>query len=331
VIERTFEANYPELKYIPKSSLTLRPMAVLSVNDRIVFQAIANVVAERARPALAMVTNRQSFANALAESGQKRMFIPWKKQYKLFQEKFCGLITEGNCWLAETDAAAFYETVDHSMLFDLLCRNGFLDDQVHERLENYLPIWSSVKFGAPAKRGVPQGCLASDLFADLFLYEFDGELAVQEYHYLRYVDDIRVLGDTKEAVQRGLIHIDMTLKSIGVLLQTKKTTVRKIESIADEVDHLAAQLSEIDRRLEEADLLEQTPPNDPILESSLKNVAMFGEDFQHTEQIVQRAESIQEELSTIFWKSICSTKANDGYAFAERHMRFALYRLGIFI
>ena len=51
LIERTFEPSYPEIKYIPKPSLTLRPMAMLAVSDRVIFQAIVNVVAEKRRAA----------------------------------------------------------------------------------------------------------------------------------------------------------------------------------------------------------------------------------------------------------------------------------------
>ena len=165
-------------------------MAVLATSDRIVYQALANVIAEKGRSALAMVSNRQSFANVLAGPDKKSIFVHWKKQYKDFQNKFCDLISEGNKWLAETDAAAFYETIDHHILNDILLRNEFLDDKTTAFLISYLATWSSIKSGGSASRGVPQGCLASDLLANVFLYEFDKELASKEYYYLRYVDDI---------------------------------------------------------------------------------------------------------------------------------------------
>lgn len=85
---RTFEASYPEIKYLPKASQTLRQMAILAVSDRVVYQAIANVVAEKARPILSTAANRQSFANVLSNPVQKPMFIPWKIQYRLFQKSF---------------------------------------------------------------------------------------------------------------------------------------------------------------------------------------------------------------------------------------------------
>ena len=324
VSERTFEPSYPEVRYMPKPALTLRPMAILAVSDRVVFQAIANIIAEKARAALAMIASRQSFANVLREPDAVALFVHWQHQYRLFQNKCCELIQEGNIWLAETDAAAFYETIDHQLLMKCLTDdNGFLDEQTAEHLQAYLPIWSSVRAGSKAPRGVPQGCLASDLLAEVFLYEFDRDLASQEYHYLRYVDDIRLLGKTKEAVQRGLIRIDIQLKSFGILLQTKKTTFRQIIDIGSEVDRLAAQLSEIDRRLKEPDLAQLA--NDPILQAALGDVALFGEDFDASND--QTSNDVQDELRALFWQSKQSIDTNGDDPFAERHLRFCLYRL----
>ncbi len=326
VIERTFEPTYPEIRYIPKPSLTLRPMAMLAVSDRVVFQAVANVVAEKGRAALAMVANRQSYANVLTEPGQIPLFVHWKRQYGLFEDKFCELIVEGNVWLAETDAAAFYETIDHQLLHKCLAENRFLDEQTAEYLQAYLPIWSSVRSGSKAPRGVPQGCLASDLLANVFLYEFDRDLASQEYHYLRYVDDIRVLGKTKDAVLRGLIHIDTRLKSLGILLQTKKTTVRQITDIGKEIDNLAAQLYEIDQRLKEPDPLDQVI-EDPILEPFLHDVALLGEDFNSPKVTPSSTSTVQDDLQRLFWQSKHSIDTDNSDPFAERHLRFCLYRL----
>lgn len=329
LVARTFEPFYPEIKYFPKPSQTLRPMAMLAAGDRIVYQAIANVVAEKARPMLSIVANRQSFANILSDPGHKRIFKPWKPQYKLFQRKFQTLYEEGNTWLVETDMAAFYETIDHAMLVNYLLQNQLIDDQIAEYLKAYLPIWASVKPKEPINRGLPQGCLASDLFANIFLYEFDKDLAVQEYHYLRYVDDIRLLAKTRESVQQGLIRIDRTLKTLGLLIQANKTTVRQISNFAEEADRMASKLSQIDRMLHEPnDALEQTV-SDPLLEPSLHDVAILGEDINLDNNDSQVPNSkIQDELLDLFWKSKEYIDLNkDSERFAERHLKFCLTRL----
>ncbi|NJM76991.1 MAG: RNA-directed DNA polymerase [Acaryochloridaceae cyanobacterium RU_4_10] len=151
------------------------------------------------------------------------------------------------------------------------------DDETKEHFENYLPIWASAKRGEAISRGLPQGCLASDLFANIFLLKFDKELSMQEFHYLRYVDDIRLLSNTREAVQKGLICIDRNLKTSGLLIQTNKTLIRKISNFQDEADRLASQLSEIDQALEELDnFTEEGDVADTLAEPSLHDIAKLG-------------------------------------------------------
>jgi len=328
VIEKTFEPSYPEIKYLPKSSLTLRPMAVLAIPDRVVLQALANVVAEKARFAFGMVANRQSFANVLDEKKEKRFFIDWKLQYRLFQNTYVKLLDEENLWVAETDVAAFYETIEHTKLYELLLKHDFIDEHAIEYLKAYLPVWSTVKNDVHAKRGVPQGCLASDLLANIYLFEFDHEFAAQEYYYLRYVDDIRILGKTKESVQRGLIRVDIYLKALDILLQTKKTKVREVLDKTSEKDHLSAELSELDHRLEEIELTAKVSP-DPLNEPSLHDVALLGIETAHGFiETTSKDPTIQEDLSEIFWSSKKSIDSDDSSnPYAERHLKFCLYRL----
>lgn len=326
IIHKTFEASSPEIKYFPKQSQTLRPMAVLPIKDRVIFQAIANVVAEFGRSTLSLAANRQSFANVLRPPEIIQMFSPWKEQYSAFQAKYGELIDEGNSWVVETDIAAFYETIDHSKLFETLLNGNFLDEVVLEYLKTYLPVWASVKKGQKSPRGIPQGCLSSDLLANVCLAELDTELATREYHYLRYVDDIRLVADKKDKVQRGLIFLDRNLKALGLLLQTKKTVVRSITSKESEFDRLSSVLSDLDRRYKEKMVIAKTGETDTLSEPSLHDIAGQGFDFdpdQPTEAPPENPD-VQNDLSTLFWRAV-SELGNNPYA--ERHMRYCLWRL----
>ncbi|WP_292736327.1 RNA-directed DNA polymerase [Nostoc sp. JL31] len=261
---------------------------------------------------------------------QKPMFMPWKIQYRLFQKKFQTLYEEGNVWLAETDMAAFYETIDQAKLIKYLCEKQLLDDPTAEHLLTYLPIWASVKGEEPINRGLPQGCLASDFFANIFLYEFDKELSVQDYHYIRYVDDIRLLARTREAVQQGLIRIDRALKSLGLLIQTTKTTVRQINDFAEEADRMASKLSEVDRRFTELNEIPDTTLADSLAEPSLHDVALLGEDCEignASIDLLIATSGLQEDLLELFWQAKKSIDSSGNDPFAERHLKFCLYRL----
>lgn len=328
-LEDTFEPSYPEIKFLPKKSQTLRPMAILSISDRIIYQAIANVVSEQARPLLSMVSNRQSFANVLCERGSKSMFKPWKEQYKLFQSKFIDLYKEGNNWIVETDLAAFYETLDHKLLIDFLIQEELVDEQTGYRLTKYLSTWSAVSKGFVSNRGLPQGCIASDVLANIFLCQLDRESSCEEYYYIRYVDDIRLLASSVDSARKGLIKIDRRLKKLGLLIQTNKTTIRQVEDLDDEVDKLAYQLSEIEDRIEHLNNVCSALGIDPLKQRKLKDIALNGDlalDTADIESVVEESEDIQNSLLEFFWQSKKDLD-NNSDEYAERHLRFCLYRL----
>lgn len=325
VKHKTFEPSWPEIMYYPKQSQTLRPMAILPIKDRVVYQAIANTIGEYGRSALAIVSNRQSFANILRPFEDVQMFNSWKQQFSAFQGKFGELIDIGDSWVAETDIAAFYESIDHSKLFEVLENNNFLDSLVLEYFKMYLPIWASVSKGNLASRGIPQGCLSSDLIANVFLLDLDYILGTQEYHYLRYVDDIRLVANQKESVQRGLICLDRNIKTLGLILQTKKTVVRKILTKEKEFDRLSFVLSELDRRYKEIVIPKQNE-DDTLSEPSIHDIASQGFDFDPDNPLEtpQNHIDLQNELLIIFWQAI---KELDENPYAERHLRYCLWRL----
>jgi hypothetical protein len=228
-----------------------------------------------------------------------------------------------------------------------LSQERFLDEETLEHLRRYLPVWSAVQSNRNANRGIPQGCLASDLLANIYLLQFDQGLAVQEFHYLRYVDDIRLLGRSKEAVQKGLIQVDLALKSIGLLLQTQKTIVRpRSDDLQEEVDRLAAQLSEIDSRFRNPEhYIDALWADDPLIEVPTNELALITSeddietgnsravtDSQQEDELFAKLiewveTEVQEQLKVLFWESLSDVKNRSENLFAERHLRFALYRL----
>lgn len=78
--------------------------------------------------------------------------------------------------------------------------------------------------------GIPQGPEASAFLAEILLADFDR----QNYPgvvYARYIDDIKLLGKTFSAVDRGLLKLDLRCKSLGLVPQAQKIERRKITDI----------------------------------------------------------------------------------------------------
>ncbi len=224
--------------YVPKPSTTLRTMSLMAVPDVIVYQALVNVIADKAYSYLVTHENQCVLGNIYAGPGKRWMLRPWKKQYTRFVNCIENLYHAGNPWIASTDIVAFYDTIDHVRLLSLIRKYCGEDEQFEKLLRECLATWAVHNANITMGRGIPQGSNASDFLANLFLYEIDKEMIVNGYHYVRYVDDIRILGSDKSTVQRGLILFDLELKRAGLVAQVTKTSVHEIEDIETEISRL---------------------------------------------------------------------------------------------
>ncbi|MEH2007566.1 reverse transcriptase domain-containing protein [Nostoc sp.] len=226
--------------YVPKPSTTLRTMSLMTVPDVIVYQALVNVIADESHQYLVTHQNQHIFGNIYAGSGKRWMLRPWKQQYKNFVNSVERLYRKGNSWIASTDIVSFYDTIDHERLIQILrkyCRCK-RDSKFENLLRECLSKWSAHTANVKMSRGIPQGSNASDFLANLFLYELDKIMIGQGYNYVRYVDDIRILGHDKQTVQQGLIFFDLELKRAGLVAQVTKTSIHEIEDINKEITHL---------------------------------------------------------------------------------------------
>lgn len=230
--------------YVPKPSTTLRTMSLMAVPDVIVYQALVNVIADRVHPYLVTHENQHVLGNLYAGTGKRWMLRPWKQQYTRFVNRVEKLYYAGNSWIASTDIVAFYDTIDHARLLSLVRKYCGEEQRFEEKFRECLATWSAHNAKVTMSRGIPQGSNASDFLANLFLYEIDREIIAHGYNYVRYVDDIRILGADKATVQRGLILFDLELKRAGLVAQVTKTSVHKVEDIGKEITHLRFQITD---------------------------------------------------------------------------------------
>lgn len=226
--------------YVPKPSTTLRTMSLMAVPDVIVYQALVNVIADESHQYLVTHQNQHIFGNIYAGSGKRWMLRPWKQQYNKFVNSVERLYRRGNSWIASTDIVSFYDTIDHERLIQIVWKycGSKRDSKFENLLRECLSKWSAHTADVKMSRGIPQGSNASDFLANLFLYELDKIMIGQGYNYVRYVDDIRILGRDKPTVQQGLILFDLELKRAGLVAQVTKTSIHEIEDINQEITHL---------------------------------------------------------------------------------------------
>jgi hypothetical protein len=210
----------------------------MSISDLLVYQALINVVADRAYLDLATHENQHTFGNIYAGPAKRWMLKAWHRQYGEFIRSIEQLHGAGNVWIASTDIVAFYDTIDHALLLETVRTYCPEDERFLQLFRQCIAKWSAHSSSAEMSRGIPQGSNASDFLANLFLHHIDRELIVAGHHYVRYVDDVRILGPDKPSVQRGLILFDLALKRAGLVAQVSKTSVHEVKDIASEINRL---------------------------------------------------------------------------------------------
>jgi retron-type reverse transcriptase len=128
------------------------------------------------------------------------------------------------CWILKCDIRKFFASVDHSVLLDVLGRS--VNDQ-HLMELSALVIRS---FEVSPGKGLPLGNLTSQLFANIYMNEFDQFVKhrLKVKAYLRYADDFVFLSeDRKELtdllpkIQAFLSdHLALQLHPDKIILQT---------------------------------------------------------------------------------------------------------------
>jgi retron-type reverse transcriptase len=217
--------SHPQRLYIPKPSGLQRPISLLCVEDQILLQAVANIFARNLAKKRKDVELSTVFSNVLYEPLDSIFFtLPWQVSYKDFQEKCRSHFNEGNPWIAHFDLAAYYDTISHDLLLRIISpRNKHPKTQ--GIVKKWFDVWSAPNHTSMTSHGIPQGPPASDFLAEAFFLPIDIELKKMGIKYVRYVDDIRLFGKSKNDVIKAGISLELLCRNRGLIPQGKKFTI----------------------------------------------------------------------------------------------------------
>ena len=236
---RDYSPGHASKLFVPKPSGILRPITLLSINDQIVYQACANIIAERLHPRIRNHHGETIFGHVYAGSTSSFFYKRWTNQYKAYTKKIIQHINDNNTWIADFDLSAFYDSIDHHALRHFINEIG-IDDEFCDFFFECLRKWTSANWSEKGpdiyhEHGIPQGPQASGLISEAILQHIDKRghrgRAVQ---YLRYVDDIKLFAKSEQSLRQKLVSLDLASKEVGLFPQSSKINIRQTSRPEDE-------------------------------------------------------------------------------------------------
>ena len=248
--EGIYKPQNCEKYYMPKKRNLARPISMLSIIDQIVYQALANVIADKFIPAMSRYFNINTFGNIFKTStNEKAIFFyeRWKTQWKKFNDKKVDYYNKKYRYLVEFDIASFYDTIDHNILCKILEKFG-VELELINILFSCLTEWtvsSTTKINYKKSIGIPQGPVSSAFFAEVYLFELDEAIREYRMKYFRYADDISIMAKTHQDCQKAVVYLDLLARDLSLIPQSEKIGISHIEDINKHINNATAKFSKI--------------------------------------------------------------------------------------
>ena len=159
---------------IPKSTGGERPLGIPTVLDRLIQQAIAQIIA----PLFEEAFHPKSFG-----------FRPQRRARQALAEMEQAH-ADGYRFAVDCDLKSFFDTVNHDLLMVRL-RRKVSDERVLHLIGRYLRAGVQLPDGSgmPTPTGVPQGVPLSPLLANIMLNDLDWDFDRRGLRFTRYADD----------------------------------------------------------------------------------------------------------------------------------------------
>lgn len=219
-----------EFYRVPKVGFTTRPAALLTLADRISYEALVQEISpslnESAPPSVHWPRSRESPPNS----------------YATFSEAPRGWASE---YVALTDIESFYESISHSILSLFLSSHMEVKRPYLHALENFLDaiMVSSV--------GLPQGPPGSEILASAFLVPIDKALIALGWPTSRYADDFIIGADSIVDARRKLAYFEEILREVGLTINPAKTKIMRRQTYIDGLEKPPARVRALHDRIKE--------------------------------------------------------------------------------
>ena len=195
---------------IPKDNGKTRKLGIPTAVDRVIQQAIAQVLGPMYEPQF----SEGSFG-----------FRPGRSAHDALR-RAQAILNDGYEYAVEIDLEKFFDTVNQSHLIELLShtvKDGRVISLIHKYLYAGVPIDGMYH---PTPAGTPQGGPLSPLLSNIVLNELDKELERRGHPFVRYADDSLIFCRSKRGAERVCDGITKFIeKKLHLKVNREKTEV----------------------------------------------------------------------------------------------------------
>ena len=200
--------------WIPKPDGTKRPLGIPTVLDRVIQQALAQVLGPLFD----------------ADFSERSYGFRYGRQAHAAVQRIKEASQQGYKWGVDCDLKSYFDTVNHDLLIHQL-RGRISDKRVLRLIGKYLRAGVRHEDGSTEKttKGVPQGGPLSPLLANIMLDPLDKKIEAMGYPFARYADDFLIVTRTKaealEAMAQVREYVEARLK---LLVNQDKSKVAEL-------------------------------------------------------------------------------------------------------
>lgn len=215
LLEGSYQPGNIRRVWIPKSGGGQRGLGIPNVVDRLVQQAVHQVLSPRYEPTF---------------HGSSHGFRPGRSCHTAIAEAK-GHLEEGYEWVVDLDLEKFFDRVHHQRLLSRLekrVKDLRLIGLIRKMLKAKVVMPDGVVVST--EEGAPQGGPLSPLLSNIVLDELDEELSRRGHRFVRYADDCNIYVRSERSGQRVMASIVRFIESrLRLKVNAAKSAVARPE------------------------------------------------------------------------------------------------------